>query len=282
MNVDTTYKALVQHILNHGQDVPDRTGVGTRSVFGYQMRFDLRDGFPLVGLKRTFWKGAFVEMLWMLRGRTDVHYLHEYGVRIWDEWADETGDLGPVYGHQWRQWGADPIYGVDQLAQLIEGLRIDPRSRRHVMSAWNPEELPLPGLVPNDQPAYGRMALAPCHCLVQFHVDADYRLHCQLYQRSADVFLGVPFNIAGYALLTHLLAHHLGYGVGDFIHTLGDAHLYQNHLAQASEMVERDPTPTPRLVMQHELHCPVDEVIPADLYIEGYEPHPAIKGEVAV
>lgn len=330
------YKDLISHILNNGRDVPDRTGTGTRSAFGYQMRFDLIRTFPLVTTKRTFWRGAFTEMLWMLRGETNVAWLHRHGVHIWDEWADDNGELGPIYGHQWRCWGSDheiPFCGTDQLAYLIDGLRNAPHSRRHVMTAWNPSDLPIDSLAPHEQPERGRQALPPCHCLVQFFVEqmtlaerlrhehqhamggdwsADAyeargwpkdhwydmsggvhayldslgvprrRLSCQLYQRSADAFLGVPFNIAGYALLTHLLAHKLGYAAGEFVWTGGDCHLYSNHIEQAREMVGRYPRELPRLVMRHAPDTPLDKIEPEDLLIEGYDPHPKIAGEVSV
>lgn len=276
------YLGLVKHILNNGHDVPDRTGTGTRAVFGYQMRFDLNEGFPLVTSKQTFWHGAFVEMLWFLRGDTNTDWLQAHGVHIWSEWASREGSLGPIYGQQWREWCGPGYDSFDQLDDLINGLRDDPHSRRHVMSAWAVHELPLPGRSPQFNADIGRMALAPCHCLVQFHVDANNRLHCQLYQRSADVFLGIPFNIAGYALLTHLLAHRLGYKVGEFIHTLGDAHLYSNHFEQARELLQREPRPLPTLVMAHSPETPVDKVEPRHLSVAHYVPHPAIKAEVSV
>lgn len=271
------YQELVQHILDNGQCKDDRTGTGTLSVFGYQMRFDLAEGFPLVTSKRTFWRGAFVEMLWFLRGDTNIQWLQKYGVHIWDEWADPEGDLGPIYGAQWRDANGE----FDQLAALIKGLRENPSSRRHIIDAWNVEALPFEHLSPQENVRQQRMALAPCHTLVQFDV-TDGRLSCQLYQRSADVFLGVPFNLAGYALLTHLLARHLGYGVGNFIWTGGDCHLYQNHIAQARTMLEREPRPLPELLLSHPADTPLDMLDPDQLRIVGYDPHPTIKAPVAV
>lgn len=278
------YQRLVRRILAHGYDVPDRTGTGARALFGQHMRFNLANGFPLVTSKRTFWKGAFVEMLWFLRGDTNIAWLHQHGVHIWDEWADENGDLGPIYGAQWRNW-RDPDDGmadVDQLQELIRGLRHNPHSRRHIISAWNPTQLPLETQSPQQNAANNFMALAPCHCLVQFHVDPGNRLHCQLYQRSADVFLGVPFNLAGYALLTHLLAHHLGYDVGHLVWVGGDVHLYQNHLTQAQEMVSRVPRELPALAVYHPRERPLWEIEPHELHVANYHPHPPIHAEVSV
>jgi len=272
-----TYQNLVSDILHTGRQKPDRTGTGTLSLFGCQMRFNLQDGFPLVTVKRTFWRGAFVEMLWFLRGDTNVKWLHEYGVHIWDEWANDEGDLGPIYGAQWR----DAEGEFDQLAALIHGLKNDPHSRRHIIDAWNPEVLPIPGVPPRDQPALQRMALAPCHALVQFDV-TDGRLSCQLYQRSADVFLGVPFNVAGYALLTHLLAHHCGYEVGELVWTGGDCHLYLDHISQALEMLKRQPREKPSLILHHEPGRPLWRIDPNELEIARYDPHPAIKAPVSV
>lgn len=272
-----TYQNLVRDILNTGRQKKDRTGTGTLSLFGCQMRFDLNDGFPLVTTKRTFWRGAFVEMLWFLRGDTNTDWLHQHGVHIWDEWANAEGDLGPIYGAQWR----DAEGEFDQVAALIHGLKTDPSSRRHIISAWNPEALPIPGVSPADQPALGRMALAPCHTLVQFDV-TDGKLSCQLYQRSADVFLGVPFNVAGYALLTHLLAYHCGYEPGELVWTGGDCHLYLNHLTQAIELLDRQPRELPSLNLHHEPQRPLWQIDPNELEVVGYDPHPAIKAAVSV
>jgi thymidylate synthase len=223
------YHDLLSHILDHGTDRGDRTGTGTRSVFGYQMRFDLAQGFPLLTTKRLHARGIVHELLWFLRGETNVRSLQAVGVSIWDEWADEQGELGPIYGHQWRHWPARDGGEIDQIQKLVEGIRRDPESRRHIVTAWNPADVE-------------RMALPPCHALFQFHV-ADGRLSCQLYQRSADVFLGVPFNIASYALLTHMVAQVTGLVVGDFVHSLGDAHLYLNHLEQARQQLCRCHSP---------------------------------------
>ena len=236
------YLDLLSHVLAQGVDRQDRTGTGTRSVFGYQMRFDLADGFPLLTTKKLHIRSIIHELLWFIQGDTNIRYLTENGVTIWDEWADENGDLGPVYGKQWRSWQAPDNRQIDQLGQLIEMIKTTPESRRLILSAWNPADVP-------------DMALPPCHCLFQFHV-ANGRLSCQLYQRSADIFLGVPFNIASYALLTHMIAHVTSLEVGDFVHTLGDAHLYLNHLEQAEEQLTRNPGPLPRL----QLINPPDEL----------------------
>jgi thymidylate synthase len=261
------YHDLLRKILREGLVKSDRTGTGTRSLFGHQLRFDLAEGFPLVTTKKLHLKSIVVELLWFLRGDTNVKFLHDHGVTIWDEWAGADGELGPVYGKQWRSWSTPTGESVDQIARLVDGLRGDPHSRRHVVTAWNPGEL--------DQ-----MALAPCHCLFQFWV-GDGRLSCQLYQRSADVFLGVPFNIASYALLTHLVAELVGLQPGEFVHTFGDVHLYSNHVEQAKQQLEREPRPLPRL----KLHRPVTELAEVryeDISFEGYDPHPAIRAPVAV
>ena len=235
------YLDLLRRTLDEGARKEDRTGTGTLSVFGHQMRFDLRDGFPLVTTKKVHVPSVVGELLWFVRGDTNVAWLHEHGVTIWDEWADETGDLGPIYGYQWRSWPAPDGRHIDQLAAVIDGIRADPDSRRHLVSAWNVADLP-------------RMALAPCHALFQFYV-ADGRLSCQLYQRSGDLFLGVPFNIASYALLTHMVAQVSGLEAGDFVHTLGDAHLYLNHLDQAREQLTREPRPLPELRLDPACSC---------------------------
>ncbi|RXF72049.1 thymidylate synthase [Hansschlegelia zhihuaiae] len=261
------YLDLLRRILDEGVAKGDRTGTGTLSVFGAQMRFDLTQGFPLVTTKRLHLKSIVHELIWFLRGDTNVRYLQDNGVTIWDEWADESGDLGPVYGRQWRSWAAPDGRVIDQFAEVLAELKRNPDSRRLVVSAWNPADIP-------------DMALAPCHCLFQFHV-AEGRLSCQLYQRSADVFLGVPFNIASYALLTHLVARDAGLGVGDFVHTLGDAHLYVNHLDQAREQLARDPRPLPALKLTGRSRSIFDFRF-EDFAIEGYDPHPAIKAPIAV
>lgn len=274
------YLDLMRHVLDHGKEKEDRTGTGTRSVFGYQMRFDLREGFPAVTTKKLHFRSIIHELLWFLAGDTNIHYLKENKVRIWDEWADENGDLGPVYGRQWRAWPAPGGGHVDQLRVLLDGLRDKPWSRRHIVSAWNVADLPNESRSPVDNARAGRMALAPCHCLFQFHV-ADGRLSCQLYQRSADIFLGVPFNIASYALLTHMIAQVAGLEPGEFVHTFGDAHLYSNHLEQAREQLSRSPYPRPLLALNPD----VDDLFAfgyEDIRIDGYQSHPAIKAPIAI
>jgi thymidylate synthase len=261
------YLDLMQHVLDHGSRKGDRTGTGTLSVFGAQMRFPLADGFPLVTTKRIHLRSVVGELLWFLRGDTNVAWLHEQGITIWDEWADEAGDLGPVYGYQWRSWPTPDGGHVDQLQRVVEQIRRDPDSRRHVVSAWNVADLP-------------RMALAPCHTMFQFYV-AEGRLSCQLYQRSADLFLGVPFNIASYALLTHMVASVTDLAVGDFVHTLGDAHLYLNHLEQARLQLRRVPGPLPELWLDPSVRD-IGGFGFEHVKVSGYEPQPGIKAPVAV
>lgn len=262
-----TYLNLMQHVLQHGIDKSDRTGTGTRSVFGYQMRFDLQAGFPLVTTKKLHLRSIIHELLWFLRGDTNIAYLKTHGVSIWDDWADENGELGPVYGYQWRSWPTPNGQSIDQISQLIHQIKTNPDSRRLIVSAWNP------ALV-------DEMALPPCHCLFQFYV-ADGKLSCQLYQRSADIFLGVPFNIASYALLTHMVAQVCELQVGEFVHTLGDAHLYHNHLEQAKLQLSRQPRPLPQLRLNPEVKD-LFSFCYEDFTIDGYDPHPHIKAEVAV
>jgi len=261
------YLDLLSHVLEHGAEKSDRTGTGTRSVFGWQMRFDLARGFPLVTTKKLHLKSIVHELIWFLRGDTNIAYLKENGVRIWDEWADADGNLGPVYGQQWRAWPTADGDVVDQIRWVIEEIKRNPDSRRLIVSAWNVGELP-------------KMALLPCHSLFQFYV-ADGKLSCQLYQRSGDIFLGVPFNIASYALLTHMVAQVCGLGVGDFVHTLGDAHLYNNHVEQAQLQLSRKPRPLPQLRLNPEVRSIFDFRF-EDVVIENYAPHPLIKGAVAV
>ena len=261
------YLDLLQRVLNEGVEKSDRTGTGTLSVFGHQMRFDLREGFPLVTTKRIHTRSVVGELIWFLRGDTNVGWLHDHGITIWDEWADENGDLGPVYGAQWRSWPTPDGRYVDQLADVVDTIRRDPDSRRLLVSAWNVADIP-------------RMALAPCHTMFQFYV-AEGRLSCQLYQRSADVFLGVPFNIASYALLTAMVAQVTDLEVGDFVHTLGDAHLYLNHVDQARTQLAREPRPLPRLELDPAV-SEIDKFEIESVAITGYDPHPGIKAPIAV
>ncbi|MBK1700821.1 thymidylate synthase [Thiococcus pfennigii] len=276
------YLNLLRDVVANGTDKGDRTGVGTRSVFGRQVRFDLAAGFPLVTTKRIHVKSVIHELLWFLSGSTDNHWLRARGVTIWDEWAAEDGDLGPIYGRQWRSWACPDGRVIDQLAELVATIRARPDSRRLVVSAWNPADLPDEGRSPQDNVRAGRMALAPCHCLFQFYV-ADGRLSCQLYQRSADLFLGVPFNIASYALLTHLIADQCDLAIGEFVHTFGDLHLYRNHLTEdiVYAQLARVPRPLPRLVIGRRPASLFDYAF-EDLRIEGYDPHPAIRAPIAV
>jgi thymidylate synthase len=261
------YLDLLRDVREHGSKRGDRTGTGTLSVFGRQMRFDLGKGFPLLTTKKLHLKSIIHELLWFLSGDTNIGYLKAHGVSIWDEWADDAGDLGPVYGAQWRSWPARDGRTIDQIAETEKALKSDPYSRRHIVTAWNPADLP-------------RMALAPCHCLFQFYV-AEGRLSCQLYQRSADVFLGVPFNIASYALLTLMMAQVANLKPGEFIHTFGDVHLYLNHTEQAAEQLGREPEPLPRMTLNPAVRSIFDFTF-EDFTLSGYKPHPAIKAPVAV
>jgi len=261
------YLDLMAHVRDKGVRKEDRTGTGTLSVFGWQMRFDLADGFPLVTTKKVHTKSVIHELLWFLAGDTNIRYLKANGVSIWDEWADENGDLGPVYGRQWRSWATPDGAAIDQMKLLLKDLKERPDSRRHIVSAWNVADV-------------GEMALPPCHCLFQFYV-AEGRLSCQLYQRSADIFLGVPFNIASYALLTQMIAQVVGLEPGDFVHTLGDAHLYLNHLDQADRQLSRDPRPLPQMRLNPEVTNLFDFAY-EDFELVGYDPHPHISAPVAV
>ncbi len=261
------YHQLCQEILTNGIKKEDRTGTGTISIFGHQMRFPLQDGFPMITTKKLHMKSIIHELIWFISGETNISYLQEHGVRIWNEWADEEGNLGPVYGAQWRSFPKPDGTTVDQLADVIEQIKVNPDSRRLIVSAWNPGQLE-------------EMALPPCHLLFQFYV-ADGKLSCQLYQRSADVFLGVPFNIASYALLTHMIAHVCKLEVGDFVHTLGDAHIYSNHLDQVNLQLSRNPKPLPTIRFAREVER-IEDFTFDDIIIEGYDPDPHIKGVVAV
>lgn len=261
------YLKLMQHVLDHGLAKEDRTGTGTRSVFGYQMRFDLAAGFPLCTTKKLHLRSIIYELLWFLRGETNVAYLNEHGVTIWDEWADVQGELGPIYGYQWRSWPTADGVAIDQITQLLEQIKENPTSRRLIVSAWNVGQLP-------------QMNLAPCHALFQFYV-AEGRLSCQLYQRSADIFLGVPFNIASYAMLTMMIAQITGLGPGEFIHTLGDAHLYNNHLELARMQLQRETRPLPQLKINPDVQS-LFEYTYEDFSLLNYDPHPHIKAPVSV
>jgi thymidylate synthase len=261
------YLDLLAHILAQGTEKEDRTGVGTISVFGYQMRFHLSDGFPLLTTKKLHLRSILYELLWFLRGETNIQYLKEHGVSIWDEWADEKGDLGPVYGAQWRSWRSADGQTIDQISQVIEQIKRNPDSRRLIVSAWNPAEIE-------------KMSLPPCHALFQFYV-SERNLSCQLYQRSADVFLGVPFNIASYALLTMMVAQVCGLGLGDFVHTLGDAHLYRNHIDQARLQLTRQPYPLPQMKINPKVNS-IFEFDFNDFELVNYQAHPNIKAEIAV
>ena len=271
------YLDLVKHVLESGNQKGDRTGTGTKSVFGYQMRFDLAEGFPMVTTKKLHLKSIIYELLWFLKGDTNIKYLQENGVKIWDAWADENGNLGPVYGHQWRNWNSEEI---DQITELINELKTNPNSRRMLVSAWNPSVLPDNSKSFSENVANNKAALPPCHAFFQFYV-SDGKLSCQLYQRSADIFLGVPFNIASYALFTMMIAQVCGLEVGEFIHTFGDAHIYNNHFEQMELQLSREPKPLSKMILNPAIKN-IFEFTFEDFTLEGYEPHALIKGSVAV
>lgn len=280
------YHDLVKHVLENGTFKSDRTGTGTKSVFGYQMRFDLSEGFPMVTTKKLHLKSIIYELLWFLKGDTNIGYLQENGVKIWNEWADENGNLGPVYGHQWRNWNSEQI---DQISELIHTIKTNPNSRRMLISAWNPSVLPDTSVSFSENVANGKAALPPCHAFFQFYVappdeskgETKGKLSCQLYQRSADIFLGVPFNIASYALLTMMIAQVCDLEPGDFVHTFGDAHIYSNHFEQLELQLSREPRPLPKMIINPEVKNIFDFTY-EDFTLVDYNPHPHIKGAVAV
>ena len=271
------YHDLIKHVVDNGTQKHDRTGTGTKSVFGHQMRFDLSKGFPMVTTKKLHLKSIVYELLWFLNGDTNIGYLQENGVRIWNEWADEKGDLGPVYGHQWRNWNSEE---VDQISEIINTLKTNPDSRRMLVSAWNPSVMPDSSKTFSENVANGKAALPPCHAFFQFYV-ADGKLSCQLYQRSADIFLGVPFNIASYALFTMMMAQVCGYQVGDFIHTFGDAHIYNNHMEQIELQLSREPRALPKMILNPNVKTIFDFKF-EDFELIDYDPHPAIKAPIAI
>ncbi len=271
------YHDLIKHVVDNGTQKHDRTGTGTKSVFGYQMRFDLSEGFPMVTTKKLHLKSIVYELLWFLNGDTNIGYLQENGVRIWNEWADEKGDLGPVYGHQWRNWNSEE---VDQITDIIKTLKSNPDSRRMLVSAWNPSVMPDSSKSFSENVANGKAALPPCHAFFQFYV-ADGKLSCQLYQRSADIFLGVPFNIASYALFTMMMAQVCGYQMGDFIHTFGDAHIYNNHMEQIELQLSRELRSLPKMILNPDVKSIFDFKF-EDFTLVDYNPHPHIKGAVAI
>ena len=274
------YHDLLRHVLEHGHQKSDRTGTGTLSVFGYQMRFNLADGFPLVTTKKCHLRSIIHELLWFLKGETNIQYLNDNKVTIWDEWATPEGELGPVYGAQWRSWLSHDGQVIDQISQLVHDIKTNPDSRRLIVSAWNPAVLPDTRISPSANAALGKQALPPCHTLFQFYVH-DGRLSCQLYQRSADIFLGVPFNIASYALLTMMVAQVCGLEPGDFVHTFGDAHLYSNHLQQVKEQLSREPYPLPQMRMNPAVKD-LFEFSFEDFELLNYQAHPAIKAPIAI
>ena len=274
------YLDLMRYVRDHGVEKPDRTGTGTKSIFGYQMRFDLAKGFPLVTTKKCHLKSIIHELLWFIKGESNIAYLKEHGVKIWDAWATEEGELGPIYGVQWRNWPVGNGQTIDQLTQLIDDLKSNPDSRRHIITAWNPAVLPDTSISPQENAKQGKQALPPCHTLFQFYV-LDGKLSCQLYQRSADIFLGVPFNIASYALFTMMIAQVCQLKLGDFVHTFGDAHLYLNHLEQVDEQLARTPLPLPTMVLNAEIKSIFDFKF-EDFELKNYQSHPHIKAPISV
>lgn len=275
------YQDLLQLILKDGEERMDRTGTGTISIFGHQMRFNLKDGFPLVTTKKVPFKNVVSELIWFLSGDTNIQYLKDNKNPIWNEWALENGDLGPVYGKMWRSWPTTDGQAIDQIQQLIDGLKNKPHSRRHIVSGWNPEMLPDETISPLDNVRNGKQALPPCHTLFQFYVNAKNELSCQLYQRSCDSFLGLPFNIASYALLTHMIAKEVNLGVGDFVWTGGDTHLYSNHMDQVNILLQRDPLPLPTLWLNPEVNS-IFNYTPEDIKVINYESHSFIKAPIAI
>ena len=276
------YLDMIDRVLDVGEEKDNRTGTKTRSIFGYSMRFDLEDGFPLMTTKKLHFKSIVHELLWLLSGNTNIQYLRDNGITIWDEWADENGDLGPVYGEQWRSFGNSVEGYVDQIESVIQSIKSNPDSRRHIVSAWNPLYLPDEAMSPQANVLANRMALAPCHMMMQFYVSRKRKLSCHMYQRSADVFLGVPFNIASYSLLTMMIAHITGLEVDEFIWTGGDVHIYENHIPQVLEQLGRDSMGLPKVLINERPIKTIDDFKYEDFILVGYDPHPAIKGDISI
>ena len=276
------YLDMIDRVLDVGEEKDNRTGTKTRSIFGYSMRFDLEDGFPLMTTKKLHFKSIVHELLWLLSGNTNIQYLRDNGVTIWDEWADENGNLGPVYGEQWRSFGNSVEGYVDQIQEVIQSIMRNPDSRRHVVSAWNPLYLPDEAMSPQANVLANRMALAPCHMMMQFYVSGGRKLSCHMYQRSADVFLGVPFNIASYSLLTMMIAHITGLEVDEFIWTGGDVHIYENHIPQVLEQLDRDSRELPKVLINERPIITIDDFKYEDFLLVGYDPHPPIKGDISI